>query len=79
MSLVIRIWKLTRQVNSASIEQMCLDGYPLVEWGGAERPKTQNFPAFEAGDQIYPSAQVCSRVDSFHGCMAGFSKMPEPQ
>lgn len=33
---------------------------PLSGVGGAERPKTQNFPAFEAGDQIYPSAQVCS-------------------
>lgn len=32
MSLVIRVWKLTRQVNSASIEQRCLYGYPLVVW-----------------------------------------------
>lgn len=44
--LMTVVWKLTRQMNSASIEQRCLYGYPLVVahrevWceGGAERPK----------------------------------------
>lgn len=65
MGLLVRVWKLTRQMNPASTvgsgaeavvqPPQGSDGQRSVGsvvWGGAERTEAQNLPAFEAGNQM---------------------------